>query len=314
MKKTLLLSFLGSGFACLMLCGNAAGPSFVNHFDCTGGESAGVGAYVNPTGCSAAGSSCHGTAGSNTSTITVAIELDSAGGVPTKHYKAGLTYTVKITGTNMSGLSRPLYGFQLAALQDSVSTSSNADAGTWTTTGLPTGTHFTAPSTLGTQLSILEHSSPQTPSLLGGTQFTQTFTWTAPASGTGTISFWGAANFVNGDALASAADIWNTDSVWIHEWPHPASVAIVATQPVFGLYPNPAGNSINIRFGTGWNDNCSVRLLDMTGNCVASANVANVIAQKLLNIPVTNLAAGLYQCVVTDGTSQCTTPFIKGAN
>ena len=185
MKKKILLFTLCGSIAVIGFSSYHAGAAR-NGYDCTGAESAGTGSFANPTGCYAGGG-CHSSAA--TSTISVAIEMDSTGGVPTTMYKPGNTYTVKITGTATSG-SFPKYGFQLNALKGTASTTSNADAGTWTTTGLPTNTQCTAPGSY-TQLTVMEQS---TAIALSGSSFTQTFTWTAPAAGTGTISFWGAAN------------------------------------------------------------------------------------------------------------------------
>ena len=305
MKKQLLIATLASAACLLILRGNASGPSAVNHYDCTGGESAGVGAYVNPTGCSAAGASCHGSVGGSTATILVALELDSAG-MATTHYKAGMSYTVTITGTNTSGLSLPFYGFQLASLADSVSTSSNADAGTWATTGLPAHTHRTAPSTLGTQLTIMEHSSAITvPS--PGTIFTETFTWTAPAAGTGTISFWGAANFVNGDALASALDKWNSNSLIIHEWTIPTAVATVTVGSVVNVYPNPVQNELTISSPGGFATGSVVQVYDLTGKVVQSRETAG----EQMKLDMRSLPAGLYQVLVPTTTGNRVVPVVR---
>ena len=306
MKKNLLIAILACSAGLLIFRSNAAGPSHFSHYDCTGAESAGTGIYANPIGCSASGVPCHGGAGASTSTILVTLELDSAG-TATSHYKAGMSYMVKITGLNTSGTSLPNYGFQLAALADSVSTTSNADAGTWASTGLPAQTQLTPPSTSGTQLTVMEHNSPITvPS--PGTIFTQTFAWTAPAAGTGTISFWGAANFVNGDALASALDKWNSGSLVIHEWAIPALVGNLTSGSGIQVYPNPVQDMLTLTNATGFTDGSSVILYDLTGHIVLHQSVA---ACGLVKLDVHDLRAGLYELRIMHGNEIQTMPVIK---
>ncbi len=306
MKKNLLVSMLAGGACLLILRSNATGPSHLNHYDCTGAESAGMGVYANPTGCSAGGT-CHGGTGASTAMILVQVELDSAG-VSVSHYKAGLAYTVKITGTNMTGTSLPFYGFQLAALTGAASTASNVDAGTWASTGLPAQTQLTPPSTMGTQLTVMEHSSSITvPS--PGTIFTQSFAWTAPVSGTGPISFWGAGNFVNGDALASALDHWNSGSVTIAEWPVPTSVGKVQSHADYNLYPNPVAGMLHVTAGQGFGENDVVTVFDLSGNVVTTIAIA--AKADACELDVHSLIPGLYQVQVATQAGTRVFPILK---
>jgi Secretion system C-terminal sorting domain/Reeler domain len=295
MKKQLLLTTMAGAACLLILRGNAAGPAFVNSYDCTGAESAGVGVYQNPTGCSAGGS-CHGGVGASTAAVLVGIAIDSMG-VPVTHYKAGMVYNVTITGTNTTGSSLPFYGFQLAALKGAASTSSNADAGTWPTTGLPAQTRHTAPSASGTQLTVMEHSSRiSVPS--PGTVFTETFSWTAPVAGTGTISFWGAANFVNGDGLASGLDKWNTGSTVVGEWTIPAAVDAV-TEAGFAFYPNPVSGTLYLVQAA----NATVVVYDLTGRVRLTQQMGANAADATLDMSA--LEPGIYELRATkdiDGT------------
>jgi hypothetical protein len=96
MKKQVLIITVCAGLGALMFSSYGAGPAS-NGYDCTGAETAG--SLGNFTGCSSGGG-CH--KNSVTTTVGVALELDSAG-VPVTRYKAGMTYTVKLTGTNGTG-------------------------------------------------------------------------------------------------------------------------------------------------------------------------------------------------------------------
>ena len=285
MKKRILLFTAIAGMGYLVFSSHSAGPAR-SGYDCTGAEAGGTGNYANPTGCSTGGG-CHST--SATSTIAVTLELDSAGGVATTHYKAGMTYTVKIIGTN-TGTSLPKYGFQLDAMKGTAPATTVSDAGTWATTGLPTNTHITVPGTY-TYLTVAEHSAALT---LTGSTFTQSFTWTAPVAGTGVISFWGAANFVNGNAAADAGDVWNTNHLVINEWPATTSVASVSNEISVTAYPNPVSTSLNVKMENAQEGTYSLRVIDINGRMVANENIIVTSADATTNINTANWANGTY--------------------
>ncbi len=299
MKKKILLFTAITGLGSLAISSYHLGPAR-SGYDCTGAEAMGTGSFANPTGCSATGSACHNT--SATTSLGVAIELDSAG-VPTTHYKGGLTYTVKITGT-ATGTTNTHFGFQLNALKGTASATSNADAGTWAATGLPAGTQRTVPGTY-TQLTCMEQSSTQT---LSGGSFSESFSWTAPVTGTGSISFWGAANFVNNNTGADAGDVWNTNHVVINEWPSATtSIATIANGMTINAYPNPFTNSFNLQ--TDNTGTYSIQVYDFSGRNLVNEQIT--INGAPVSINSGNWATGLYQVVLEkDGTRQII-PVIK---
>jgi Secretion system C-terminal sorting domain/Reeler domain len=291
MKKKILLFGLVAGIGSLTLSSYHAGPA-ANGYDCTGAESAGTGSYANPTGCTTG--HCH--ANSASSAVSVSIELDSAG-VATTHYKGGMTYTVKVIGSTTG--SNTKYGFQLNSLIGTTSTSSNMDAGTWATTGLPSGTHVTPPGSY-TQLTCVEQSMA-----LASSTLPQSFSWTAPAAGTGTISFWAAVNFVNGNGSADAGDIWNTVSSIISEWPASTGVAEVAGADL-KVFPNPTVDVLNIAMTAG---NCTVNVFDLNGKVVASTN--STTNGHTLAINTASWTPGVYQVVVANGADRKVVSVVK---
>ena len=294
MKKKILLFTAIAGLTTIAFSSYHSGAAN-NGYDCTGAETAG--SLGNFTSCAHSG--CHGAAA--TPTIGVAIELDSAGGVPTTHYKAGLTYTVKITGTNGTGNTLPKYGFQLAAIKGTSAIATVADAGTFATTGLPASTHITAPQSGATLLTIAEQSLAIS---VSGTTFTESFTWTAPASGTGAISFWGAVNFVNGNALADTADKNNTNSVSINEW-STTGVANVNNTIGMTVYPNPVVNTLNIRLDNAAG-NYDVAVIDLNGRVITTDNIT-----ASTSISTANWAAGMYYVVVKGNGATKTVAVVK---
>ncbi len=291
MKKRILLFTLVAGLGSVVFSSYHGGAA-ISGYDCTGAESAGTGMQANPTGCAASGSGCHAT--SATTGITVAMELDSAG-TPTTYWKAGHTYTVKITGTNTTGNTLPKYGFQIAALKGTTSAATEHDAGTLS--GAPAGTHITAAVAPYTyvQLSIAEQSSAIA---LSGTSFTQSFTWTAPAAGTGSVSFWGAANFVNGNGVQDAGDLWNTTHITATEIVSNAGVASIGNELTVKVYPNPATTSCNLQLLKAEPGTYALQIFSMNGSAVITRLIEVNNAIESASINTSNWASGLYNVVI----------------
>jgi len=288
MKKKIVLFTLLAGVMSYGLSSYHAGPA-LNGYDCTGAESACSGSYANFTGCSNGG--CHGGA-TATSTISCVIALDSAGGVPTTQYVAGMTYTVTITGNNTSGDGNAYYGFQLTSIKGAASAATVSNAGTWATTGLPATTHI-APPTSYTYLNICEQSSKIA---VTGTTITESFVWTAPVAGTGTISFWGAANFVNGDGSADRQDIWNTGSLVVTE-EAPLGVATVVNTADVTVYPNPMTDLLNVAFNAAEGNN-GVTVYDLNGNLIATQAVT--AGSNVATFATASWANGMYYVSVSN--------------
>ena len=306
MKKKVLLFTLTAGIGAFALSSYHAGPA-LNGYDCTGGESAGTGSLANPTGCSLGSGGCHGTTA--TSTITAALELDSAG-VATTHYMPGNTYTVKITGTNGSGSTLPRYGFQIAALKGAVSTATESDGGTWATTGLPATTHIAPPISTPTPYSQLTVAEQSAAIVCSGTSFTESFSWTAPAAGTGSVSFWGVVNFVNGNGNADGGDLWNTNHVVINEWTT-LSVSSVANNISLKAFPNPVINNLSLQMDNTEAGTYSVQVSDMTGRTILNESIAVNGTSHTSNINTSNWLPGTYNVVIEKGGNRQVIPVVK---
>lgn len=228
MKKRNVTFFLALGISYLAFVSYKTGPAN-NGYDCTGAET-GLG---NPTGC--AGASCHGTTA--TAGITLAIEVDTVGGTPVTQYKPGITYTIKISGTNTTTNILAKYGFQTSVIKGANAAPTPVNAGTLQQAGLPAGVAYRSASPGNYVCNIIEHSTPLNPTTgTGGqgTTYVQSFSWTAPAAGTGTVSVWAALNAVNNDLTNSTADKWNTNHISLTEIITPAAPPVAA----FSISPN----------------------------------------------------------------------------
>ena len=299
MKKRILLFTAIAGICYLSFSSYLAGPA-TQGFDCTGAETG----LSNPAGCSASGSSCHSTTA--TTGITVAIELDSAG-IAKHYYIGGHTYTVKITGTNTTASTLPKFGFQLTAIKGSAAVVTPVNAGTWSAT-VPASTSYNAAIGGSYVCNLVEHSAPLNPTTgTGGTGSTivESFTWTAPVAGTGTISFWGAVNAVNNDGLADVADKWNTTHIAIPEGPNAAGVAIVDKEMNISVYPNPVTNILNLQAAH-----------PGTYTVIAyGLNGRNMLTEQMngdrISINTSNWANGFYTIVVEKEGSTQVIPVVK---
>jgi hypothetical protein len=293
MKKHTFIYLIAFCAGSLVISGYHAGAGSSGGYDCTGAET-GLG---NPAGCTAG---CH----TASTAITVAIELDSAG-VPTTHYKGGMAYTVKITGTNTSTTSLSKFGLQLGSIKGSTALATPVNAGTWSTT-CPAGTHYAAPQANNFVVGIVEQSSAiaaTTGTGGSGTTYVKSFSWTAPVAGTGTISFWGAINAVNGDGNTSG-DKTNSGHIVINEWGGNSTTGIAnAGNPTsdfkISLFPNPATENIHLTYSLGKQCAVSVKMFDLNGRLISDFlnEIQNEGAQNL-DASISNLSKGIYFVVL----------------
>jgi hypothetical protein len=185
--------------------------------------------YTNNTGSDATGASGTATCGGNgchsstaTSGITVSLELDSAG-VSVNRYHPGASYIIKISATNTTSGSLPVFGFGVATVKASgAGTSSAIQAGNFGT--LPNGVQT---SVTNGSLLVAEHQIPSSSTTgTGGTgsTYVRSLPWTAPSAGTGAVKIFGIVNAVNGDNIANTADKWNNTSKTITEFGAPSGI------------------------------------------------------------------------------------------
>jgi large repetitive protein len=126
--------------------------------------------------------SCH--SGGAYGTVSMSIQIFEVGTTtPLTSYVGGKTYTAKLSINSTT--AAPFYGFQMVSVNPA-----NAQAGTWS--GFPTGVRAI---TLSAR-TYVEHSAKLTTN-------TQTMTWVAPTSGTGTVKFYASGDAVDGNGNES---------------------------------------------------------------------------------------------------------------
>jgi uncharacterized protein YjdB len=191
MKKSILFVVVSVGIY-FSLVSYSNGGGALSDSDGTGAKGGG--------GCS-----CHQPV--PTTEIGVSIELDSAG-IPVEQYYPGMTYTIKISGTNNSKTKLPKFGFRMSVVKSKNSgTLSAKNAGEIGAYGLP---EYCQQMSIG-NFSIVEHTAPiKATSGIGGpgSVYEKSIPWVAPAGGTGEVKIYGVMLGANGNKKENG-DKWN---------------------------------------------------------------------------------------------------------
>ncbi|PQJ10407.1 hypothetical protein CJD36_010540 [Flavipsychrobacter stenotrophus] len=251
-----------------------------------------TGSHGSTVGCG----SCHG---STASGIAVTFELDSAG-TPVTRYKPGMSYTLKMTGTNnTTATNLNGFGCQLSVISGSGTSSVNAG----TMSGAPASTGFNA----GTGgINFLEHSSRIAATTGGGavgSTYVISVSWTAPAAGTGTVKAYGLINAVNCNGNDGGGDYWNSANTSFTELPAGANVSVAnVTLSDLNVYPNPVNNILNISGYQG-----AIAIFDVNGKVVATENATN--ANTMINTSA--WAAGMYMVTLQNNGIVTTRTIVK---
>jgi len=164
---------------------------------------------------------CHsGTINSGTGTSSITTNIPASG------YAAGTTYT--ITGTiTEAGIN--VFGFEVTAEKDADNSK----------VGMIVATDATNTKVVGG--TAITHKAAGT---TGAGSRTWSFDWTAPASGTGDVTFYGAFNSANGNGATSGDKIYST-SIGVSEDVQTGLVEKINSFEVL-IYPNPVISSFEV--------------------------------------------------------------------
>lgn len=188
------------------------------------------------------GIGCHG------GTATVLSDIITSN-VPVTGYIAGITYTITVTVTDPAKIE---FGFQISP-QDNAGNL----LGTIIKTD-PARTHFA-----DSAHKYLTHTTAGT-AAPGHTDVWQ-FNWTAPGTGTGCVTFYGAFNFANSNNMATG-DIIHKSTLTICENGTGIHDPVVVTS--FNAYPNPWSNYFDLTYYLQKTENVEINLLDTRGSLI----------------------------------------------
>ena len=255
------------------------------------------GAQNSTTTCGGGG--CHGGTSANTS---VTITVDSTGAVPVTSYVPGMTYTIVVNGSNTSSL--PNFGFQFTAVKGTAAAQTNA--GTFGAT-LPTGVRHTTAAQSGT-LDFIENKQSIVAATAG--TYTASFTWTAPAAGTGNVTMYCTLNAVDGNGSENATDKSNNTSKVLTEQV-PTSAASIDKTIAVKAYPNPTVNTLNIAISNVAQGTYHLSVVDLNGRKVESRMININSDNYALALNTSTWAKGSYFVHITNGTGMRVIPVVK---
>jgi hypothetical protein len=231
-----------------------------------------------PNGTPIVCNSCHTPGNTNpiASTTTIAV-LDSAGNSVTQ-YLPGKVYTARVTINTVTG--NPLrWGFQMIALKDA----GNTDLDGFSDIN---PNNYKIATVNSTGRTYAEHDNSSTTNIFN-------VRWTAPAAGTGNVTFYAAGNAVNnngqntGDGASfanlklsegSTSSTQNPDAarIGMRVWPNPPAT----TAQVFAVLERPGDYRL--------------AAFDLSGRMVWESNRALAAGEQALEIPASDWAPGVY--------------------
>ena len=215
--------------------------------------------------------SCHsGTVQSGTNFQTVV--LTNASGTIVTSYNPGETYTVTV-GMLTSNAKN---GFEIVAL-----TPSNTQAGSVAVTSATT----TKTVTFGSKTRITQKS--------GGTSLNNwSYSWTAPATNVGNVTFYLGTNVSNSNNNDNGDVIRNSQ----HVFGSTAGIQENTAKVAINLGYSKASNSLTIDLASQLNGEAAINLVDLSGKSVQFEQLGNVsTGNNMLNVKLNNqLPKGVY--------------------
>ena len=269
MKKTLLSIFtISISIVALQLLLTSSSQGRAN-----AANSGNTGAPSESTTCR----SCHGSGFST----TVSIVIRDSSRTPVSSYVPGAIYDAEFT-VNATRAQR--YGFQMVSLD-----SRNAPVNGFTTPAANTRLV-----TLGTGRQYAEHAGASVSNIFS-------VKWTAPASGTGNVTFYGGGAAVNNNRN-TGGDGGNTTTLSLTE-----NTTVGITEPTLSnellIYPNPTRNVLNIENTSNLIKNTTAELYDVQGKRVFLKNL-NLLQHNAEKLNVSELNSGYYVLRVSSGAEQ----------
>ncbi len=281
MKRILLLTAT-SGLLYLTLSSNSVGPAAMG---------------LNATGSPGSSSSCGGCHGGGPGTTAAALQIRKLSTGPNgpivTQYMPDTNYIVKVVG-NHATLTH--FGFQLTALK-----TANTNAGTFS--NLPGTVHS---STVGNKL-IVEHATQLAKT---NNQFEATFNWKAPASGTGTVTFYGIINAVNNNSQVGGDKPSPPFTIALSETT-PASVGNVEQLMRVEVYPNPVTTQLNVKTGNIEKGTYALSAYDLNGKQIFHTTLTITNAGQEASINTVDWASGIYHIQLSKGEIKKTIAVIK---
>lgn len=234
-------------------------------------------------------SSCHN-GGNYGASVNVRLK-DKVSGETVTEYTPNETYDVEvIVGTTTAPGG---YGFQVIALKDT----DNSSVSTWANNVTP-NTKF---KTIGSR-QYFEQANVLPDSIMVSE-------WTAPAAGTGSVTFYAAGNAVNGTGTSA------NDQAVTNEFTFTESTTSTSSLTKMGIrmntFPNPTIDVLNLSLEMNASKELTINIYNMEGKRMETQNVVTQRGVNQFRFDVASYNSGLYFLEVADGTNQTAIRFVK---
>jgi hypothetical protein len=270
MKTRLTLSIFCVVLLATLWLSNSAGRATVTQSGSTGapGEDLVAGVPRNCGGCHSGGSI----------QLTLALQvLDDKGTVVTK-YAPGSVYTVKSTANTASATKPKAYGCQMVCID-----SKNADVNGWVTGSTSANAKIAKGSK--TSRTYVEQNGPS-----ASNEFSAK--WTAPAKGTGEVTFYAACNGNNqnggqgGDNSANIKVALSEGLVGVND--------VATTIGQVEILANPFQSTLNLSIRAAQQTDYTIQILSLDGRLMQQQTQALSTGEQTLTLPTEQLANGTY--------------------
>ncbi|MCK5855874.1 MAG: T9SS type A sorting domain-containing protein [Bacteroidales bacterium] len=236
------------------------------------------------TGSPADGADC---SACHTGSAQTAISWISSN-IPVGGYAPGTKYTITLTGIH-SGVAK--FGFEITA-EDATKAKKGV---------------FTITNANETQLTNLAHAVTHTGNGLTPSNNTKSwsFDWTAPATGSGGVTFYASLNAADGNNATSGDVIYNTNYTYNEDLSIGMNSEGLANS--FNIFPNPANNVLSIE--TSSIQYYDIKILDLTGKLIISDQFNGGL--ESVDINISDLPKGSYIIQIQNKDAQFSELFIK---
>lgn len=284
MKLRIIYTLFALTFGAFIFLNNSGGRATVTLQGNTGA----------PNDNSSGNQTCVACHNSGNFVVTPTVELlDANGTATTDNLVSGETYTVKV---NVNSTESPSgYGFQIVAL--------NAADGI---DGTPINTWTVPTTSTNVQLATLTNGRQYAEQVSTSSSKEFVMEWTAPASGD--VTFYLSGNATNGNGGTSGDNGVSTSTAF--------SIGTTATNELeknlaVEIFPNPVTDVISLRTNAEKTNTYDLILVNQNGQQMKSEKITITAGQNVSTLPVANLAAGIYNLVLSDGKNQVVKKILK---
>lgn len=140
---------------------------------------------------------------------------------------------------------------------------------------------------------------------------TWSFNWTAPAAGTGDVTFYGAFDFANNNG-GTSGDLIYTSTLVIPEG-FGTGINEPASIHTFNVFPNPAADQTTISYTLTQAQPVLISLFDLSGKEVMQLSRENQAAAGTyqFQLPISEIGSGVYVIKLTTGDQSFTRKLVK---